>query len=77
MKNIPKSTSRFDVIRIDHYGPVDNGRQHILVVIEAGTIFVRLYPTKTTNTKQVICHLRDNIRILEEHSVRHIKLATG
>ncbi|GBP03953.1 hypothetical protein EVAR_91088_1 [Eumeta japonica] len=61
---IPKSDWPFDVLHIDHYGPVDNGRslKHVLVVVDASTKFVRLYPTKTTRTKEVVQHLRDYFR---------------
>ena len=64
LNNIPKPDRPFDMVHIDHYGPVDNGRtlKHILVVVDAGTKFVRLYPTKTTKTKEVVNHLRDYLR---------------
>ena len=64
LNNIPKSTTPFDVVHIDHYGPVDNGRslKHVLVVIDASTKFVRLYATKTTKTKEVVKHLKDYFR---------------
>lgn len=64
LRSIPKSDRPFDVIHIDHYGPVDNGRalKHILVVIDACTKFVRLYPVRTTNTREVIVALKDYFR---------------
>lgn len=64
LHNIPKTTIPFDVIHIDHYGPVDKSRahRHILVIVDAGTKFVRLYPARTTATKEVIRHLTDYFR---------------
>lgn len=39
LHSIPKSNRPFDVVHVDHYGPVDNGRtvKHILVVVDACT----------------------------------------
>lgn len=64
LNNIPKSSDPFDVIHIDHYGPVDNGKQlrHVLVVIDVGAKYVMLYPTKTTRTKEVVAHMKDYFR---------------
>jgi len=61
---IPKGSKPFELIHIDHYGPVDSGRskKHIFVVIDGFTKFVRLYATKTTNTKEVITALKDYFR---------------
>ena len=71
LNSIPKPNQPFEVIHVDHYGPVDNGRslKHIFVVIDAATKFVRLYPTKTTNTKEVISHLKDYFRSYSRPSV--------
>lgn len=62
LHNIPKSVKPFEMLHIDHYGPIDRStaKKHLLVVIDACTKFVRLYPTKTTATKEVI-------KILEEY----------
>lgn len=57
---IPKSAIPFDTIHIDHFGPcpaVISKRKHILVVIDAFTKFVKLYPVNSTSTKEVICCL--------------------
>lgn len=64
LHTIPKSNKPFDVIHIDHYGPVDKSTQkkYILVVIDSCTKFTRLYATKTTNTKEVINALSDYFR---------------
>ena len=46
----------FDTIHIDHFGPLPhtlNKNKHVLVVIDAFTKFVKLYPVKTTSTKEV------------------------
>lgn len=58
---IPKGQVPFEVYHIDHYGPVDKDRlakRYLLVVIDAFTKFVKLYPTKTTATQEVISHLQ-------------------
>ncbi|XP_039490057.1 uncharacterized protein LOC120450884 isoform X1 [Drosophila santomea] len=64
LHNIPKGNKPFEIIHIDHYGPVDLARpkKHILVIVDAFTKFVRLYATKTTNTKEVIQSLNDYFR---------------
>jgi len=64
LHSIPKGNVPFEIIHTDHYGPVDNGRakKHIFVVIDGFTKYVRLYATKTTNTKEVIIALKDYFR---------------
>jgi len=64
LHSIPKGNVPFEIIHIDHYGPVDSGRakKHLFVVIDGFTKYVRLYATKTTNTKEVIIALKDYIR---------------
>lgn len=57
---IPKGQVPFEVYHIDHYGPIDKDRlakRYLLVVIDAFTKFVKLYPTKTTAAQEVINHL--------------------
>jgi len=57
---IPKGQLPFDIYHIDHYGPIDKERsakRYLLVVIDSFTKFVKLYPTKTTTTSEVINHL--------------------
>ena len=57
---IPKGEMPFEIYHIDHYGPIDKDRlakRYLLVVIDAFTKFVKLYPTKTTATQEVISHL--------------------
>lgn len=64
LHNIPKASDPFELIHVDHFGPVDNSRskKHIFVVIDSCTKFVRLYTTKTTNTREVISALKDYFR---------------
>ena len=73
MNNISKSTTPFDVVHIDYYGPVDNEStlKHILVVIDASTKFVRLYATKT---KEVVKHLRNYFRAIPQPSKVYCEL---
>lgn len=42
LHNIPKEEAPFQVIHIDHFGPVDKGRsnKHILIIIDAFTKYV-------------------------------------
>ncbi|CAD7001655.1 unnamed protein product [Ceratitis capitata] len=62
---IPKGNVPFEMIHIDHYGPI-NSRfskyKHVLVVIDAFTKFVRLYPSKTTASKEAVSALREYFR---------------
>lgn len=55
----------FSTVHIDHLGPLEKskkGYQHILVIVDAFTKYVRLYATKTTNTKEVLRSLNDYCR---------------
>lgn len=57
---IPKIPLPFDTIHLDHFGPlpsIKSKRKHILVIIDAFTKFVKLYPTNSTSTKEVNCAL--------------------
>lgn len=64
LHSIPKGNKPFQIIHIDHYGPVDKCRanKYIFAVVDGFTKFVRLYTTKTTNTKEVIKVLKDYFR---------------
>jgi len=57
----PKGNKPFELIHIDHYGPVDSGKskKHIFVVVDGFSKCVRLYTIKTTNTREVIIALKD------------------
>lgn len=60
LHSIPKVPLPFDTIHIDHFGPLPNiinKNKHILVIIDAFTKFVKLYPAKTTSTKEVCAAL--------------------
>ena len=51
------ATVPFDVIRIDHAGPMDKGvliKKYVFLVIDAFTKFVKFYATKTTNSREAI-----------------------
>jgi len=57
---IPKGNLPFETIHIDHFGPVDNRvslKKYVLLVVDAFFKFVRLFATKTTNTKETVCCL--------------------
>lgn len=57
LHSIPKKSLPFDTIHIDHFGPlpsVNSKQKHILVVIDAFTKFVKVYPATSTSTKEVI-----------------------
>lgn len=60
LHSIPKAPVPFDTLHIDHFGPLSNiinKNKHILVIIDAFTKFVKLYPCKTTSTKEVCAAL--------------------
>lgn len=56
--SIPKSPIPFDTVHLDHFGPlpsITSKKKHILVVTDAFTKHVKLYPVNATSTKEVIC----------------------
>lgn len=56
LHSIPKKPIPFDTIHIDHFGPlpsVNSKQKHLLVVIDAFTKFVKVYPATSTSTKEV------------------------
>lgn len=58
---IPKGQMPFEIYHLDHFGPIDKKqliKRYLLVVIDSFTKFVKLYPTKTTATQEVINHLQ-------------------
>lgn len=60
LHSIPKAPVPFDTIHIDHLGPlpsINSKRKHLLVIIDAFTKFVKLYPVNSTSTKEVNCSL--------------------
>lgn len=54
--SIPKEPVPFDTIHLDHFGPLPSlisKRKYLLVVIDAFTKFVKLYPVNSTSTTEV------------------------
>jgi hypothetical protein len=64
LHSIPKGDKPFELLHIDHYGPVAAGRanKHIFLIVDGFTKFVRLYTTKTTSTKEVLKALSNYFR---------------
>ena len=65
LHSIPKENLPFRTIHIDHMGPLEKstqGNRHVLVIIDAFTKFVRLYPCKSTTTAEAIRKLKDYFR---------------
>lgn len=57
LNNCPKGNVPFSTVHIDHFGSVNKQnakKNYIFIVVDAFTKFVKLFPTKTTNTKEVI-----------------------
>lgn len=57
LHSIPKGELPFDTIHIDHLGPLSTTTQkfkHILVIVDGFTKFVKLYPVRTTSSKEAI-----------------------
>uniref|UniRef100_A0A1B0GQT2 RNA-directed DNA polymerase n=1 Tax=Phlebotomus papatasi TaxID=29031 RepID=A0A1B0GQT2_PHLPP len=58
--NIPKEPIPFHTLHLDHFGPLpslQSKRKHILVVVDAFTKFVKLFPVVSTSTKEVCASL--------------------
>lgn len=64
LHNIPKPDKPFEMLHIDHYGPIHGNdvKKHLFVVVDACSKFVKLYPTKTTATKEAIKALSEYFR---------------
>lgn len=57
LHSIPKGKVPFDTLHIDHLGPLNSYRnkfRHILVVTDGFTKFVKMYPVKSTSSKETI-----------------------
>lgn len=55
--SIPKKPIPFDTLHLDHFGPLPSlisKRKYLLVVVDAFTKYVKLYPVNSTSTKEVI-----------------------
>lgn len=66
MHPIDKGDVPLDTYHIDHVGPMVNTQKrykHILVVIDAFSKFVWLYPTRSTDTAEVINRLTNQASI--------------
>lgn len=58
---VEKPKLPFEVIHVDHLGPLERGKgknEHILALVDAFSKFIKLFPTKTTKTVEVIKCLR-------------------
>lgn len=58
--SIPKSPIPFDTLHVDHFGPlpsITSKKKHILVITDAFTKHVKLYPVNATSAKEVVCAL--------------------
>lgn len=54
--SIPKKPLQFDTLHLDHFGPLPaliSKRKYLLVVIDAFTKFVKLYPVNSMSTKEI------------------------
>lgn len=57
LRPIPKGDVPLDTFHVDHLGPMPSTRKsynYILTVVDAFTKFVWLFPTKTTNSEEVV-----------------------
>ena len=74
LKNIDKGENPFHTLHIDHYGPIQlrssKGFKFILVVVDGFTKFVKFYPTKTTNTEEVL----KNLTVYINHYSRPVRI---
>lgn len=73
LHSIDKGNVPFSHLHIDHYGPLQKtsaGFKYIFEVVCGFTKFIKLYPCKTTNSKEAIKHLTNYFR----HYSQPIKL---
>ncbi|GJQ74937.1 hypothetical protein Trydic_g9565 [Trypoxylus dichotomus] len=62
LHNIDKGNKPFNTLRIDHLGPLEKSKQyhrHILVTIDAFSIFIKLFPCKGTTSCETVIHLQN------------------
>uniref|UniRef100_A0A182YTC7 Uncharacterized protein n=1 Tax=Anopheles stephensi TaxID=30069 RepID=A0A182YTC7_ANOST len=55
LHSIHKEPYPFDTLHIDHFGPLPTSslkRKYLLVVVDAFTKFIKLYPTSSTSTRE-------------------------
>lgn len=58
---IPNGNIPFETLRVDHYGPVNKHvflRKYIFLIVDAFSKYIKLYPTKTTNSREAITCLK-------------------
>jgi len=60
LHNIPKGNAPFEIIHVDHFGPVDKetSKKYILLIIDGFTKHVKLYATKSTSSREVVTALQ-------------------
>lgn len=66
LHSISKANVPFDTVHVDHYGPLSKtgrGFKHIFIIVDAFTKHIRLYPCKSTATREVLNHFKDYFRI--------------
>lgn len=64
LHSIPKQPTPFDTIHLDFFGPLPSlnpKRKHMLVVIDAFTKHVKLYPVNSTSAREVLACLEKYI----------------
>jgi len=62
LHSIPKKKVPFATNHIDHFGPLEKtgkGYRHLLIIVDAFTKFIRIYPCKSTTTDESIKYLCD------------------
>lgn len=60
LHSIPKVSVPFDTLHVDHFGPLPSlksKRKHVLVIVDAFTKMVRLYPVNSTSSREVCASL--------------------
>lgn len=65
LHSIPKGHLPFHTLHIDFLGPLDKNiklRQHVFLIIDAFTKYVKLFATKTTSSREAIHSLTDYFR---------------
>ena len=65
LHSIPTENVPFDTIHIDHLGPLEKtgkGYKHLLVIVDAFTKFLKLFPCKSTTSEEAIRYLREYMR---------------
>lgn len=61
LQSIDKGNRPFWMVHADHLGPLETTKgknKYVLAVVDGFSKFIKLYPTKTTNTHEVMKHLK-------------------